>query len=125
MRGRARCSRAVVWSLVALTLVSVACATDKRTYYWSSHQRDLSRVHRDDPETAKKFEATLLSIIKKSDASGRRAPPGTLAEYGYFLFQRGEMESAIYYFEREAREWPESSALMEGMIGRARGGSGS
>ena len=115
----------MAWSLAALTLASIACATDKRTYYWSSHQRDLSKVQQDDPETAKKFEATLLRIIKKSDASDRKAPPGTLAEYGYFLFPRGAMDSAIYYFEREAREWPESSALMEGMIGRARGGSGS
>jgi len=112
---------AAVVPLAALALASVGCASDTRTYYWSSYQYDLYRSYYE-PSKAKKFEATLLRIIKKSDASGRKIPPGVLAEYGYFFYQRGEFDSAIHYFEREALEWPESEVLMERVIEQAREG---
>ena len=130
MRGPARGWRAVAARcLVALALTGVGCASDSRTYYWSSYQWDSYSGpafgrSRAGPET-KKFEATLERIIERSDAAGRRTPPGVLAEYGYLFFKRGEMESAVRYFEREAREWPESAAFMNRMIEQAKQGSGS
>ena len=118
----------MVWLVAAVALTSVGCASDDRTYYWSSYQHDfyesIPRHVKDDPEKeSKPFQATLKRIIEKSDASGRKTPPGLLAEYGYFLLQRGDTESAIQYFEREAREWPESAGFMQHMIERARTGA--
>jgi hypothetical protein len=106
--------QAVVWSLLVVMLVSAGCATDKRTYYWASSKGTFYPV-----------EAKLERIIERSDASGRKTPPGILAEYGYVYFERGEMESAVYYFEREAREWPESAEFMKKMIERAKAGGDS
>jgi hypothetical protein len=109
--------------VAVLVLASVGCASDDRTYYWSSYQDDLYKAYKSPKGRADDFEETLLRIIEKSDQSGRKTPPGVLAEYGYFLYQRGEFDSAIHYFEREAREWPESAVLMETMIRQAREGS--
>lgn len=116
--------------LAAFALTSVGCASDNRTYVWSSYQHDfyesVPRHVKDDPQKlSKRLEATLKRIIAKSDAAKRKVPPGLLAEYGYFFFQRGEMDSAVTWFEREAREWPESAALMQRMVAQARAGSGS
>ena len=117
--------RALALFAAVLALASVGCAGDKRTYNWSSYQNDLRNQMSGSPESASKFEATLKRIIERSDSSGHKAPPGLMAEYGFILYQRGEKESAISYFEREAREWPESASFMKRIIEDARGGSGS
>jgi len=111
-------------SLVALTFSGVGHAADASLYDWSNYERDFCRPC-DEPEKLKAFETTLLQIIKKSDEAGRKPPPGVVAEYGYMLYERSEFDTAIDYFEREAREWPESQVLMKRMIARAREGGGS
>jgi hypothetical protein len=114
----------VIASLMALTFSGFAHAADTSMYYWLDYERDLLQSYVQ-PEDLKEFEATLLNIIKTSDESDRKPPPGVLAEYGYLLYERGEFDPAIEYFEREAREWPESVVLMNRIIKRAKEGAGS
>ncbi len=104
--------------LAALLVATVGCGGEKRTYYWSSYQSDL-RAGGFGQEKSKNFELTLQRIIDSSDKSGLKPPPGVLAEYGFFFFQRDEMRTAIIYFERESLMWPESAAFMERAIERA------
>lgn len=121
--------------LLALLTVTVilsapalgARATEDRLYYWSSYERDLFQAYYRPKQTERwqTFEATLLRIIEESDAAGRKPPPGLLAEYGYFLAERGEYDTAIEYFEREATEWPESAGWMERLIAKVREAAGS
>jgi hypothetical protein len=117
-----------VLGLALLLLASVGCGRrDTRTHYWSSYQWSAysgNQINRGGPES-KRFEETLQRIIQRSDSSGRKIGPGILAEYGYLLLKRGETESAIPYFEREAEVWPESRVFMRWVIEQARGGSGS
>lgn len=122
--NRSRLKLTAIASLMTLALSGVGHAADKTMYYWSTYVRDLHLAFLN-PEKVKDFEATLLRIIKKSDESGRKTPPGLLAEYGYLLYERGEFDSAIDYFKREAGVWPESAALMNRIIKRAQQGSGS
>jgi hypothetical protein len=108
---------------LALLLASVGCARDTRMYYWSSYQWSAysgNQITRGGPES-KRFEETLKRILERSDAAKRKPPPGVAAEYGYLCFQRGEMDTAVQHFEREAREWPESEVFMRRMVERARG----
>lgn len=119
--------RGAVAAVCVLALASVGCARDTRTHYWSSYQWSAysgNQINRGGPES-KKFEETLQRIIQRSDANGRKIAPGILAEYGYLLLKRGDTETAVSYFEREAEEWPESEAFMRRMIGQAREVSGS
>ncbi|MDH4110153.1 MAG: DUF4810 domain-containing protein [Gammaproteobacteria bacterium] len=115
MRNRAPFAAALV---VLLWLPSTGVADDQFKYYWSTYEYDLfyANTSPDDPEKAERLEATLLKIIKQSDTSGRKPPPGILAEYGFFLYERGQTDEAIEYFEREAGQWPESRVFMERVI---------
>lgn len=106
--------RGAACTLMVLMLASIGCASDTRTYYWATSKG-----------TFEPTEAKLKRVIETSDASGRKIAPGILAEYGYFFFDRGDMGSAVRYFEREAKEWPESEAFMKRMIERARSEGGS
>lgn len=112
-------------AVLAMQAFSAAVyAADKRMYYWSGYHNAIASAN-DTAEKVKSSEAALRRLIKKSDEAGRRIAPGLLAEYGYFFFERGEFDTAIYWFEREIGEWPESAVLMKKMIRRAREGSAS
>ena len=112
----------LIATLAIQTLLSVSHAAAKNMYYWSGYQKAISSTN-DTPERVKASEASLLGLIKKSDAAGRKIAPGVLAEYGYFFLEHGEFDTAIYWFEREIGEWPDSAVLMKKMIARARAGS--
>ncbi|MGH0029859.1 MAG: DUF4810 domain-containing protein [Myxococcota bacterium] len=119
--------RAPVGLAVVFALLCIGCASDDRTYYWSSYQWSAysgNQINRGGPDS-KRFEETLQRIIQRSDASGRKIAPGVLAEYGYLLLKRGETGPAVSYFEREAQEWPESEPFMRWVIGQVEEGSGS
>ena len=113
--------------VLLLVVSSPAAADDNLVYYWSNYERDMWLAYRqpDDEDRQLKLAATMLRIITESDKAGRKPPPGIVAEYGYFLFQRGEYYAAIDHFRREANSWPESAALMERMIRRAQEEAGS
>ena len=115
---------AAIASLIILIFPGVIHAAAEDTYYWSSYERDLFLAY-DQHAKMGNFEATLIRIIKNSEETGRKPPPGVLAEYGYILFGHGEFEFAIDYFERESREWPESAVLMNRIIKRAQDEAGS
>jgi hypothetical protein len=120
-------SRLAAPGLALLLLASIGCARNTTTYYWSGYQWSAysgNQIDRGGPES-KRFEATLKRILERSDAAKRKPPPGVAAEYGYLFFRRGEMDAAVQYFEREAREWPESGAFMRWMVQQVRGRSGS
>ncbi|MDH3350886.1 MAG: DUF4810 domain-containing protein [Gammaproteobacteria bacterium] len=105
--------------VLTLTFAGLAEAKDPpRLYYWTTYEQEMYLAYDqpDDEDRQMKLAATLLRIIQKSDEAGRKPAPGVVAEYGYFLLQRGEYYSAIDHFRREAATWPESKTLMERMI---------
>ena len=112
--------------LLAVMLLSIAGLAEAkdppRLYLWDSYEQDmfLAYAQPDNSSRQMKLAATLLRIIEKSDKAGRKVPPGMVAEYGYFLYQRGEYFAAIDHFRREATTWPESKTLMDLMIRKAR-----
>ena len=114
--------------LLTLVIAGLAEAKDPpRLYYWSTYEQEMFLAYDqpDNEDRQMKLAATLLRIIQKSDEAGRIPPPGVVAEYGYFLFQRGEYYAAIDHFRREATMWPESKTLMDRMIRRAQEEAGS
>ena len=121
MRNRVTFAAALV---VLLWLPASGVADDHFKCFWSSYEYDLfyANTSPGKPEKAERLEATLLKIIKQSDTSGRKPPPGILAEYGFFLYERGQIDEAIEYFEREAGQWPESEVFMERVIASLREG---
>ena len=114
-------------AVLALSMAGLAEAKDPPLlYYWDTYERDMFLAY-DQPENTDrqlKLAATLQRIIQKSDKAGRKAPPGVVAEYGYFLFQRGEYYAAIDHFRREATTWPEAKTLMDLMIRKAKDEAG-
>jgi len=107
--------------LSLLTFLGLAtawgCGT-KPLYDWGRYEDSLqaSYITHDEAKAWADLEATITA----AQQNGGRLPPGACAEYGFFLYKRGQHESAIEYFGREAQLFPESKPLMDKLIAKVR-----
>lgn len=106
--------------LVALAAAALgaACAPQAR-YHWGDYDAALYR-HYENPADRSAWVESLRTIILEAEQRGDAVPPGVCAEYGYALFEEGQAEAAVPWFQREKDTWPESNVLMEKMIRNAK-----
>lgn len=104
--------------LAAAAFGAVGCAPTG-LYYWNGYDAALYRHYRN-PQDRESFVGALVTTVRQADERGLRTPPGVSAELGYALYEEGRTQEAIPWFEREKREWPESTVLMEKMIRNAK-----
>ncbi|MFL5405223.1 MAG: DUF4810 domain-containing protein [Myxococcales bacterium] len=95
-----------------------ACATQSTMYRWGGYDQTLYD-HYKNPQSRDEFVARLSGIIEAAEKSGQVVPPGCYAEYGWALYEGGRTAEAVVYFEKEKKQWPESSALMDKLIRNA------
>jgi len=103
---------------IAALLLLAGCVPQTH-YVWGKYDTSLYSFYKD-PATASAYTEQLARVVHDGDAAGRTAP-GVHAEYGYMLLTAGDGGNAIVQFEAEKRLWPESSVLMDRMIGMATG----
>jgi len=110
-----RAKSVILFFVMAVGLIG--CATPPM-YHWGNYEHSLYQYYKH-PEDESKIAESLATIIKDGEVDGR-VPPGIYAEYGYFLLSSGHSGEAITYFKKEKKIWPESSMLMDKMIGSAK-----
>jgi hypothetical protein len=119
MRVHLFCRARPLWLAVvfACGIPASGCAPPA-LYDWGLYEESLEAnyVTHDEVRAWSDLEAT----ITLTQQTGRRIPPGVCAEYGFFLYKRGQRERAIEYFEREAQLFPESRPLMDRLIAKVR-----
>ena len=87
-------------------------------YQWGGYDSALY-AHYQNPQQREEFVANLSSVIRDAEQRGFRVPPGCYAEYGWALYEEGQRDQAVVYFEKERKHWPESGVLMEKLIRNA------
>ena len=100
-------------------LLLLAGCVPQSHYVWDKYDTSLYNFY-EDLATASAYTEQLALVVHDGDAAGRTAP-GVHAEYGYMLLTAGNGGGAIVQFEAEKRLWPESTVLMDRMIGLANG----
>ncbi len=106
-------------AILALALAASAGCATQTMYYWRGYDDTLYRYYKT-PAEREAFVAGLKIVILEAEQKGLRVPPGAYAEYGFALYEEGQFEPAIVYFQKEGDMWPESRVLMTKMIGNAR-----
>ena len=103
----------------SLMLLSLAqgCAPSRK-YAWGNYDSTLF-VHYKKPQEREAHLERLKQVLENAEAEDR-VPPGLYAEYGYALFENGNLKEAIGYFEKEQAKWPEANVFMEKMIRNAK-----
>jgi hypothetical protein len=68
-----------------------------------------------DPSNKEEFIQSLKEILDDAESVGK-VPPGIYAEYGYVMYEQGNNQQAVMYFQKEADKWPESRFFMTKLI---------
>lgn len=106
-------------SILLLAIGLTGCATKQpEKYTWGNYNLSLYSYYKDSNTTAKHL-AELEAIVAKAERSNEKVAPGLHAELGYFLLQTGRPVDGRSEFEKEKATWPESTHLMNTMIGIA------
>lgn len=100
-----------------ICLVILAGCGPKTHYAWNNYDTDLYDYYKD-PTKKDEFAQTLKEILEDAEPENR-VPPGIYAEYGFLMYEKGDIAQAILYYQKESDKWPESKPLMAKMISTA------
>ena len=91
----------------------VGCATEP-LYYWGNYSQTLYKYKKSPKEeTLAAHKVCLVNIIEESNKRNKKIPPGVCCEYGYILLKEGKTDQALYYFEMEEKNYPESKVFID------------
>jgi hypothetical protein len=106
-----------VFIAACIGVIAAGCQAPQR-YYWG-HYEDAVYVATVDPGslTPNKQIDILRADAREAATKNQQLPPGFHANLGYLYYQVGDMENAKLEFESEKHQFPESTVLMDRMLG--------
>jgi len=102
--------------VILLLFSLIGCGAHTR-YNWSNYDTKMYS-HYKNPSEREQFVQALKEILDYAEPEGK-VPPGIYAEYGFVLYEEGNNQQAVIYFQKEADKWPESRAFMTKLIAMA------
>ena len=107
------------WCLI---LLISACQGTPTYYEWGNYSDAVWTATSGDGQTDIGADIdSLNATVERASANGKRVPPGMHAHIGMLYARRGEHDTALAAFESEKELFPESTRLMDFLIGRIRG----
>jgi hypothetical protein len=97
---------------------TLGCAQQNTLYRWGSYEDSLYQnlVRRtEDPATQ---AVRLAADVARTEAEGKRVPPGVHAHLGWLLYSTGDSQGARTHLETEKNLFPESTKMVDVMLGR-------
>jgi hypothetical protein len=91
----------------------IGCGAHSR-YNWSGYDTKMYK-HYKNPAEREEFVQALKEIMDVAETEGK-VPPGVYAEYGFVMYEQGNIQQAVLYYQKEANKWPESRAFMTKLI---------
>lgn len=91
----------------------IGCGAN-RYYNWGDYDTKMYK-HYKNPAEREDFIKALKEILDDAEPAGK-VPPGIYAEYGFVMYDQGNNQQAVIYFQKEANKWPESRAFMTKLI---------
>lgn len=88
-------------------------------YGWSGYDYALLK-HYKDATGADELATALRKVVVKAEEKGN-PPPGLFADFAFALYEAGQVDEAIIYFQKERDTWPESAVFMTSVINRITG----
>lgn len=103
-------------------LTASGCVAQKQPLYrWGVYEPLIYQQYTRPGTAEPGIQVDKLSAdIERTQAEGKRVPPGEHAHLGYMQYQIGNVDEAIAEFQTERALYPESTTLMDRLIARAR-----
>lgn len=100
--------------LILVALLLGGCAGTNR-YEWNQYDQKLYDYYKS-PGTEQQFVSSMEAHVRALEATGKKPPPGMYAELGTFYFKLGDSTTAVGYYQKEMKAWPESKGFMTALI---------
>lgn len=112
-------------TLLLIALVSGCAAQHKPPLYrWGDYQTLIYQQYVHPGKAEPNVQVDKLSAdIQRTQAEGKRVPPGEHAQLGYMEYQIGNAGQAAAQFALERTLYPESSVFMTTILKRLRSGA--
>ena len=108
-------------ALAIVVFLAVGCAQKAPLYRWGVYEELVYEMYakpgKADPGTQ---VIKLSEDITRTQAEGKRVPPGVHAHLGYMYFLLGNTEATYQAFVTEREMFPESATFINGMLQRLR-----
>jgi len=87
-------------------------------YYWGHYESVIYDMYnKPDKASPEQLAAILEQDEQKAASKNKPLPPGFHAQLGYLYAQMGKTDLARQQYEKEKQMYPESSVLMNRMLG--------
>lgn len=112
-------------SALALVALMSGCVQQKPPLYrWGDYQTLIYQQYMQPGKAEPGIQADKLNAdIQRTQAEGKRVPPGEHAQLGYVEYQLGNADQAAAQFNIERQLYPESSVFMTTILKRLQSGA--
>lgn len=119
----ARPAIAVLAGLVAATLLAGCVAQKQPLYRWGDYEPLIYQQYAKPGKAEPGIQVDKLNAdIERTQAEGKRVPPGEHAQLGFMEYQIGNVDAAATQFELERQLFPESTVFMNTILQRLKTG---
>lgn len=104
---------------VAVAIALSGCAQPSTIYRWGSYEEIVYDMYMKPGETDTGSQIVKLNEdIERTNAEGKRVPPGVHAHLGFLYYQQGMVDAAYQEFTTEKLLFPEASVFVDGVVER-------
>ncbi|MDR1973691.1 MAG: DUF4810 domain-containing protein [Bacteroidales bacterium] len=102
--------------LIFLSTLLCSCAPKALYSFYDYDNMSYKFLKNQDDKTIEDFMKCYQQIINKQKGARNIVPPGVYADYGFFLYQKGENKEAIEMLNKEISFYPESKPFIGRII---------
>jgi hypothetical protein len=94
-----------------------SCSAPKGLYSWDKYQEaSYGYLKKADEKSIDNIMEQYQNVIKKQKGTRKVTPPGMLADYGFFLIQRGDLKAGKENLNKEILLYPESKIFIDRIL---------
>ncbi len=104
-----------LFAVIALSMTS--CTTTQPLYTWHKYENAAyQNSKKSTDKTEKEFINQITKVINTQNGTRGVVPPGVYAEYGFYLYKKGQITEGIAMMKKEIETYPESSQYISQII---------